>query len=85
MERENMRLQVGWYSREDMKSCLKWNQNLRSIDNRMSNIRPLSLINNRRTNVGSLASPRKKIEGAIKVCMEDEETLVRQGWLIKLF
>ena len=70
---------MGWYSKEDMRTDLKWNTNLESlaVDDCFCN----SLFSEMATLpfYHKLPMLRKKIEGAILVCMQDEKHLVRLG------
>ena len=66
-QREKNKITVGWYSRTDMKTELKWNAKL------AINI-SLSSVSNRL--LPDALGLRKKIEGAVKVCMKDADNLV---------
>ena len=59
-ERTKNKVLAGYYSKSDMKTELKWNQNLRE-----------------KYSMTDCCQLRKKIDGAIKLCQQDPDNLVR--------
>ena len=80
METNKNKVAEGWYSEEDMKVVLKWNKYLRYQSGVLN---PFSSWFGNDMNqlchvFRALRGLRKKIDGAVKICLQDK-TLVRPG------
>ena len=85
IDTQKNKISVGWYSKEDMKSVLKWNVTLK-LDYLWSFV-GFKLVHNMFFHpdifpiLALFPIPRKKIEGAVKVCEQDADNLTRWDFL----
>ena len=75
LKSKSLKMEEGWFSKDDMQKILQWNANLAGIIFTISrHLRKVPACS-----FESSRNPRKKIEGAIRVCNADSARLVRTG------